>query len=277
MARKSYPSDRTNTPWGLLAPLLPAVKPGGRPRKYDMREVVNGVLYVNREGCTWRALPHDRPHGKTVYNFFRAFEADGTWDRRATALRVEGRTQLGREPTPRGGCIDSPSVATASGGAAVGVDGGEMVRGRKRHIGTDTVGLSLAVLVTAANADDGATAPQVLTELTAAEFPRRSVVWADQKYRNNNLDARLGGQTRLRVEVTRKPEGEKGFEPLPKRWVVGQMFGCRVRSRRRVRDFERLPETRAARVKSSSIHRMARRARPPRGRRKFRYQRKTAA
>ena len=121
MTRKPYPSDLTNTQWALIAPTIPAVKPGGRPRKYDMREVVNGILYVNREGCRWRALPHDLPHGKTAYNVFRAFAADGTWDRRVTARRVEVRTELGREPTPSGGCIDSPSVKTASGGAAVGV------------------------------------------------------------------------------------------------------------------------------------------------------------
>jgi transposase len=162
MARKPHPSDLTNTQWRLIEPLIPAVKPGGRPRKYDMREVVNAVQYVSREGCTWRALPHDLPHRKTAYNFFRAFEADGTWDRLVTALRVAVRTKRGRGPTPRGGWIDSRSARTAGGGAEVGVDGGKMVRGRKRHIVTDTVGLLLVVLVTAANCDDGATAPRVL-------------------------------------------------------------------------------------------------------------------
>jgi putative transposase len=277
MARKPYPSDLTNTQWRLIEPLIPAVKPGGRPRKYDMREVVNALLYVSREGCTWRALPHDLPHWKTAYNFFRAFEADGTWDRLVTALRVEVRTRLGREPTPSGACIDSQSAKTASGGAEVGVDGGKMVRGRKRHIVTDTVGLLLVVLVTAANCDDGATAPRVLAALPAAAFPRLSVVWADRKYRNDALDAWLAGQGRLRVEVTGKADGATGFVPLKKRWVVEQTFGCLIKSRRLVRDYERLSETSAAMVKLSCIHRMARRARPPRGQRKFRYQRKSAA
>jgi len=277
MSRKPYPSDLTNAQWKLIAPLIPAVKPGGRPRKYDMREVANALLYVNREGCSWRALPHDLPHWKTAYNFFRTFEADGTWARLVAALRVTVREKLGRDPTPSGGCIDSPSANTAHGGAEVRVDGGKGVRGRKRHLVTDTLGLLLAVVVTAANRDDGETAPTLLAGLGADRVPRLVVVWADSKYRNNNLDRWLAGQTRLRVEVTSKPDGQKGFKPLPKRWVVEQTFAGLIRSRRLVRDFERLPETSAAMVKLSSIHRMARRARPPRGRRKFRYKPKTAA
>jgi putative transposase len=274
MTRPPYPSDLTDAQWRLIAPLIPEAKPGGRPRKYPMREVLNALLYLNREGCSWRALPHDLPHWKTCYNFFRRFEADGTWDTLVAALRVEVRTQLGREPTPSGACIDSQSAKAASGGAEVGVDGGKMVRGRKRHIVTDTLGLLLIVVVTAANADDGTTAPRLLAQLPASLFPRLSVVWADRKYRNATLDAWLSGQDRLRVEVTSKPEGVEGFVPLKKRWVVEQTFGCLMRWRRLVRDFERSPETSAAMVKLSAIHRMVRRARPPRWRKKFRYKRK---
>ena len=277
MERKPYPSDLTDAQWRLVAQLIPAAKPGGQPRKYDMREVVNALLYLAREGCSWRALPHDFPHWKTCYNFFRRFEADGTWDALVAALRVEVRTKLGRAPTPSGACIDSQSARTAHGGAEVGVDGGKMVRGRKRHIVTDTLGLLLIVVVTAANADDGTTAPRLLAGLTAVRFPRLAVVWADNKYRNKALEAWLAGQSRLRVEVTSRPEGKKGFDPLPKRWVVEQTFGCLLRWRRLVRDFERLPETSAAMVKLASIHRMARRARRPRWRKKFRYQRPSKA
>ncbi|MDG3004000.1 transposase [Paludisphaera mucosa] len=148
-----------------------------------------------------------------------------------------------------------------------------MVRGRKRHVVTDTVGLLLIVVVTAANADDGATAPRLLAGLPAASFPRLSVVWADRKYRNNKLDEWLAGQRRLRLEISSKPEGAIGFKPLKKRWAVEQTFGCMLRLRRLVRDLERLATTSAAMVKLSAIHRMVRRASPPRGRKKFRFKR----
>jgi putative transposase len=273
MERRPYPSDLTGAQWRLIAPLIPGAKPGGRPRKYDMREVVNALLYLAREGCSWRALPHDLPHWKTCYNFFRRFQSDGTWDALVASLRVEVRTKLGRDPDPSGACIDSQSAKTAHGGAEVGVDGGKLVRGRKRHIVTDTLGLLLIVVVTAANLGDGATAPRLLAGLPAAAFPRLAVVWGDRKYRNSELDDWLSGQDRLRVEVTSKPQGATGFKPLEKRWVVEQTFGCLLRWRRLVRDFERLPETSEAMVKLGSIHRMVRRARPPRWRKKFRYKR----
>jgi transposase len=266
MSRKPYPSDLTNTQWRLVAPLIPPVNPGGRPRQYDVRGVLDGILYVDRGGCRWRALPHDLPHGKTCYNSSRASEADGTRDKLVAALRVEVRTKSGRHPTPSGGCLDSQSAKTASGGADVGTDGGEKVRGRKRHIATGALG-PLLFVVAAANLDDGTTAPEVLAGLHAEEFPRLPVLRADAEYRNDTLGAWPRGQDRLRVEVTTKPAGQTGFKPLAERWVVEQTFGCLVRSRRMARDYERLAGTSAAMVRVGCVHRMARRARPPRGRR----------
>src|SRR4051812_37740501 len=171
MQRKRYPSDLTAPQWSLLEPWIPPARPGGRPRQTDMREVVNAIFYLTREGCTWRALPHDFPPWKTVYNYFEAWRDDGTWDGFLTALRRRVRRAAGRDPDPRVACIDSQSVKTAGGGEEVGTDGGKKVRGRKRHIAVDTLGLLLAVVVTAANVDDARAAQDVFAQMPAKPSP----------------------------------------------------------------------------------------------------------
>src|SRR5436189_2391714 len=127
MTRKHYPSDLTDPQWAILEPWIPPPRPGGRPRKTNMREVVNALFYLTREGCSWRALPHDFPPWKTVYNYFRDWADDGTWDRLLDALRPQARLKAGRRPTPSACCIDSQSAKSACGGEAIGTDGAKKV------------------------------------------------------------------------------------------------------------------------------------------------------
>jgi putative transposase len=116
MQRRDYPSDLTNAEWRIVEPLIPPAKEGGRPRTTDMREVMNAILYVDRTGCQWRALPHDFPPWSTIWNYFRTWRNDGTWQRMHTALREQLRKSVGRESTPSAAIIDSQSVKTSQKG-----------------------------------------------------------------------------------------------------------------------------------------------------------------
>lgn len=275
MKRKSYPSDLTDEQWAILQPLIPPARPGGRPRKSDMREVVNALLYVTREGCTWRALPHDFPPWKTVYNYFQWWTWDGTWDRILDALRRQCRTRAGRPPTPRVAAIDSQSVKSAEGGQEIDTDGGKKIHGRKRHILVDTLGFLLTVIVTAANVNDGRAAPEVLEQLSENQVPRLEVIYGDSQYNNTTLSDWLKENAKLyRIEVVSRPKGESKFQPLKVRWVVERTLAWLGRWRRLSKDYEHLPESSESMVKIAAIHHMLSRLCPKKRKRseRFRFQ-----
>jgi putative transposase len=271
MNRKAYPSDISDEQWGVLAPLIPPALPGGRPRKTNMREVVNALFYVNRTGCQWRALPHDLPPWKTCYNYFRDWAADGTLQRLHDTLREQVRVAAGKEPTPSAAIIDSQSVKTTEVGGERGFDGGKKVNGRKRHLVVDTLGLLLAVVVTSAALQDADGAKLVLVGFTATRFPRLRKIWADSAYHREILWSWVVQGAKWVIEVVQR--AGKGWVLEPKRWIVERTFAWLGRYRRHSKDYERLTDSSEAMIHLSMIQLMLKRLKPQKRRwtERFRY------
>jgi transposase len=262
--RRAYPSDLTDEQWLLLEPLVPSEEAKtGRPREVDSREVINAILYLNRSGCQWDMLPHDLPPKSTVYDYFAKWRDDGTWQRMMDQLRTQVRVAAGREPTPSAASVDSQSVKTTATGGERGYDGGKKVTGRKRHVFVDTLGLLLAVTVTAASVDDAAGVPPLFTQVALEDVPRLEKVWADSKYHNYALkDWMQQERPEWDLEIVSRPQGAQGFVLLAKRWVAERTFSWNDRCRRHSKDYERRTDSSEAMVKVSAIGLMLRRLAP---------------
>jgi len=281
-----YPTDLSDDEWLCVRPHLPEPAREGRPRLHGLRAILDAVFYVLKSGCPWRLLPREFPPWKTVYDWFRRWRIDGTWERLNAELRERLRCRLGRDPNPSAGIVDSQSARTSAvGGQERGFDPAKNVEGRKRHLLVDTEGLVLKAKVHSAKVPD-ADGIGLLLGSARVGLSRLSHLWVDAGYQGRGkrwAEEAMG----LSVEVVRKPkkpvpekvaqlwaeewakEGKavdwqklmppRGFRVLPRRWVVERTFAWISHNRRMAKDYERLCATGEAFIYAAMTRLMARR------------------
>jgi putative transposase len=243
-SKQAYPTDLNDTEWMQIAPYLPKPKTSGRPREIPWREIMNGLFYMVKNGCVWRALPHDLPAWQTVYYYFRLFQKSQLWEQLNRIIREAVRVKAGRDPQASAMIIDSQSAKSAEGGKEIGFDGGKLVKGRKRNLITDSIGLVVLAKVTAANVQDVHAGKEILIELKKRTtlITRLRKIFADGGYRGDLLNW-VKDELHAEIEIVLKLGDQKGFQVLPKRWVIERTNAWISRNRRMARDYERLTET----------------------------------
>jgi putative transposase len=263
---QTYPTDLKYSEWQLIGEYFEPNK-RGRPRKWPMWQIVNAILYVTRTGCQWRMLPADFPPWQTVYRYFRTWTRQGIWQQINERLVRQVRQRAGRNPQPSAAVMDSQSVKTSEGGEQRGVDVHKQTPGRKRHIVVDTLGLLLIVIVHSAAIQDGTGGKLACQRLFDRikrslynRWCRLKLIWADGAY--GHIVDIIRKQYGWTLEIVKRSDDVKGFQVLPRRWVVERTFGWLGRYRRLSRDFEHTVLSSESMVYVASIRRMLRMASP---------------
>lgn len=226
-----YPSDLSDNEWRIVSTLLPTRKQRGFKRKYSERELLNAIFYLNKTGCQWRYLPSDLPPWQSVHRYFVKLSDNNTFAKINQALCKKVRKAVGRNQDPSLVCIDSQSVKAETNLEERGIDGNKKVKGRKRHIVVDVLGLLILVSVTAANISDIHPGKEFIDEMK--NHPRVEKILVDKGYQG--LQGNYGN---LAVEISSKKPDQIGFVPLHKRWVVERTFSWLLRQRRVAKDYE---------------------------------------
>jgi transposase len=263
--RKAYPSDLSDARWALIEPTLTAWRqarldrrPTGQPATLELREVFNAILYLNRTGIAWKYLPHDFPPHGTVYFYYAAWRDEGIFARIGCDLAGLARVKEGRKPAPTAAVLDTQSVKTSTNAPVTsqGIDAGKKIVGRKRGIITDTLGIILAVVVTAASVSDNAIGTHLLDQAKNTH-PTITKAWVDTGFKNTVIEH--GATLGIDVEVVSRNTQTRGFHVVNRRWVVERSLGWLMLHRRLARDYETLATSSETMIHIAMIDNLARR------------------
>jgi putative transposase len=239
----TYPSDLSDAEWMCVRRHLPPLSPRGRPRIHPLRRILDAIFYVVPSGCAWRYLPANFPPWQTAFYYFRRFRLRGVWHRLYRALHRAERERVGRHPDPSAAIMDSQSVKTVEESASIrGYDAHKCVKGCKRHLLVDTLGLPIACYVTAADVRDTVGTRKLLDGLDFF-VPRLKTIWADAAYRSTTLAEWCQRHGRWELEIVERGPGTRGFSVQPRRWVVERSFAWLSRNRRLAKDYQRRVQT----------------------------------
>lgn len=252
-----YASDMSATEWDVIAGLLPPASRRGRRRRTPLRRIFDALLYMLWSGCPWRGLPRDFPPFTTVQYYFYRWRDQGWWSQINDRLVAWSRTLDGRDPEPSAVVIDSQSARTTESGGPRGFDAAKKVKGRKRHIATDTCGRLIEVQITPANVQDSHGAVPLLKTL-ARRYPALRLAFADRAYRGPKLLGAVADPRPWTIEIITRSQRVGHFVQEPRRWVVERTFAWFARNRRLAKDYEASLSSQHAWINLASIKSLSR-------------------